>query len=220
MTVNKIMAVLCNIPMTIPSALSFGKYHSDHHNFLGEKNEDPDLPLLWESNMSAKFKWYKYVFYSIIELFYALRPVFMKNPTLTRDEALNYLFIAFTNYAIYHFWGPWALLFFFIAGLSSIGPHPAAIHIIAEHYEFIEGQETYDYIGIWNFFNLDLGYHLEHHDFPNAPWYNLRKIRAIAPEFYEYLPHHTSYWKVLKKFLTDANWNLFYRTIRIPPKNE
>jgi sphingolipid delta-4 desaturase len=34
MTVNKIMAVICNIPMGIPSAISFGRYHSDHHNFL------------------------------------------------------------------------------------------------------------------------------------------------------------------------------------------
>lgn len=44
-TVNKIMAVLCNIPMGVPTALSFGKYHSDHHNYLGEERKDPDLPL-------------------------------------------------------------------------------------------------------------------------------------------------------------------------------
>jgi sphingolipid 4-desaturase/C4-monooxygenase len=140
MTVNKVMAVICNIPMAIPSALSFGRYHSDHHNFLGELEGDPDLPLLWESKLSYKFKWYKYVFYSVIELFYALRPVFMKNPSISLEEALNYIFIVFTNLAVYHYWGPYALLFFFIGGLSSIGPHPAAIHIIAEHYEFIEGQ--------------------------------------------------------------------------------
>lgn len=85
MTVNKIMAALCNIPMAIPSALSFGKYHSDHHNFLGEEMGDPDLPLPWESKLSYKFKWYKYLFYLVIEVFYALRPVFMKNPTLSRD---------------------------------------------------------------------------------------------------------------------------------------
>jgi sphingolipid delta-4 desaturase len=52
------------------------------------------------------------------------------------------------------------MLFLVIAGLSSIGPHPAAIHIIAEHYEFIKGMESYDYIGIWNIFNLDVGYHI------------------------------------------------------------
>lgn len=43
--INKIMGVLCNIPMGIPSALSFGKYHADHHNYLGEKGRDPDLPM-------------------------------------------------------------------------------------------------------------------------------------------------------------------------------
>jgi sphingolipid delta-4 desaturase len=32
--INRFMAILCNIPMGIPSALSFGRYHSDHHNFL------------------------------------------------------------------------------------------------------------------------------------------------------------------------------------------
>ena len=33
--INKMMAVLCNVPMGLPSALSFLRYHSDHHNFLG-----------------------------------------------------------------------------------------------------------------------------------------------------------------------------------------
>ncbi len=102
-------------------------------------------------------------------------------PTFRKDEFANIVFILTTNYLIYHFWGGGALLFVAISGISSIGPHPAAIHIIAEHYEFIKGQETYDYIGWWNILNLDLGYHLEHHDFPKCPWWNLRKIREIAP---------------------------------------
>ncbi len=83
---------------------------------------------------------YKYLFYTIIEAFYALRPVFMNNPSVRIDELVNYAFIVFTNYLIYHFWGSSALIFTLIAGMSSIGPHPAAIHIIAEHYEFIKGQ--------------------------------------------------------------------------------
>jgi sphingolipid delta-4 desaturase len=106
MNVNKIMGVLCNVPMAIPSAISFGRYHSDHHNFLGEVLGDPDLPMPWESKLSYQYRWYKYVFYAIIEVFYALRPVFMKNPNLSRDEALNYIFIFFTNYLVYLYWGP------------------------------------------------------------------------------------------------------------------
>ncbi len=84
LNVNKVMAALCNIPMALPSAISFGRYHSDHHNFLGEINGDPDLPLLWESKLSAQHKWYKYAFYLVIEVFYAMRPVFMKNPSINR----------------------------------------------------------------------------------------------------------------------------------------
>ncbi len=140
MMVNRIVAMLCNIPMGIPSAISFGRYHSDHHNFLNEIKQDPDLPLPWESKLSYNHRWYKYLFYTIIEAFYALRPVFMNNPSVRIDELVNYAFIVFTNYLIYHFWGSSALIFTLIAGMSSIGPHPAAIHIIAEHYEFIKGQ--------------------------------------------------------------------------------
>jgi sphingolipid delta-4 desaturase len=140
-------------------------------------------------------------------------------PTINFDELVNYAFIIVTNILIYYFWGSDALLFTFVAGLSSIGPHPAAVHIIAEHYEFIPGQESYDYLGIWNIPNINMGYHLEHHDFPNCPWHNLPKIRAIAPEFYEYLPYHTSYWSVWKKFITDSNFTLFSRTIRVKDKS-
>jgi len=218
MTINKVLAVICNIPMGLPSAISFGKYHADHHNFLNETRRDPDLPLPWESKLSYDYPFYKYVFYAIIEFFYALRPIFMHNPSMRMDEALNYIFIFTSDYLIYHYWGLGAFLYIIISGCSSIGPHPAAIHIIAEHYEFIKGQETYDYIGWWNIPNLNLGYHLEHHDFPTCPWWNLRKIREIAPEYYEYLPYHTNYWKVLKNFLGDKNFNLYYRTIRIPEK--
>lgn len=33
--VNKAFAIFCNIGMGIPSAISFGTYHADHHNFMG-----------------------------------------------------------------------------------------------------------------------------------------------------------------------------------------
>lgn len=213
-TVNKIMAVLCNIPMGFPSALSFGKYHSDHHNYLGEAGRDPDLPMRLESQ-SSLFVPFKFFFWSVLSLFYAFRPLFCYNRGIGLDEILNYLFIAFTDLLVYKYWGTGALLYLLLVAFLSIGPHPAAIHVLAEHFEFVEGLETYDYFGVWNILNLNLGYHIEHHDFPTCPWYNLPKLRAAAPEFYENLPNHTSYTKVLVKFLFDNNFNLFNRTIRV-----
>jgi len=35
--------------------------------------------------------------------------------------------------------------------------------------------------------SLWLSHHVEHHDFPNVPWNNLKKITAIAPEYYNHL---------------------------------
>lgn len=84
MTVNKIMAVLCNIPMGIPSALSFGKYHADHHNYLGELGKDPDLPIKAESILS-KFVPFKFLFWSLISLFYAFRPMFFYTRKIQLD---------------------------------------------------------------------------------------------------------------------------------------
>ena len=77
MTLNKVTAMIANIPMAIPTAMSFSRYHADHHNYMGEINNDPDLPLFWESKLSYDYPWYKYLFYAILELFYALRPIFM-----------------------------------------------------------------------------------------------------------------------------------------------
>jgi sphingolipid delta-4 desaturase len=77
--------------------------------------------------------------------------------------------------------------------------HPSAGHIIAEHYEFSNRLETYDYLGVMNLFNLNIGYHTEHHDFPMVPWTRLPLLRKMCPEFYEKLPQHKSYVKVIFK---------------------
>lgn len=186
---------------------------------MGEENVDPDMPLLWEARQSYQHKWYKYAYYLLINFVYSVRPLIMKKFTPSSEEMLNVYFIVSTNLLILFLWGPWALLYLVTSGLMSVGPHPAAAHLIAEHYEFVPGMETYSYYGWWNFLNINVGYHTEHHDFPNCPWYNLPKLREIAKEYYDYLPAHHSYFKVIQRFLSDINYNLFNRTIRIVPKN-
>jgi len=61
-----------------------------------------------------------------------------------------------------------------------------------------------------NFLNLNVGYHTEHHDFPMVPWNRLPMIRKLAPEFYEKLPHHKSYIKVIYRFNKNKKYILSY----------
>ncbi len=57
-------------------------------------------------------------------------------------------------------------------------------------------------------------YDNEHHDFSFVPWVNLPKIREIAPEYYNTIHYHTSWTKLLFKFLFDKELSLFSRVLR------
>lgn len=46
-----------------------------------------------------------------------------------------------------------------------------------------------------------LNYHVEHHDFPNVPWWKLPRIRRIAPEFYEHLESSSGFLNSIWNFL-------------------
>ena len=63
-------------------------------------------------------------------------------------------------------------------------------------------QETFSYYGPLNFFGWNVGYHNEHHDFPNVAGRNLPKVRAIAPEFYDGLRVTKSWPGALWDFLS------------------
>merc|ERR1711988_1472986 len=98
-----------------------------------------------------------------------------------------------------HFWG-WD---FTVAG-----------HFVAEHYVFVEGVETYSYYGPLNLICWNVGFHNEHHDFPKVPGWRLPMVRAIAPEYYDNLPHHKSWTGVLWNYVTDPTMGPFNRVLR------
>ena len=158
----------------------------------------------------------KLMFLIGIAMVYAFRPMLFHLKPLTLVEIVNIIVIIIYDVVIYLTLGGWTLAYLLACIFLSIGPHPAAMHILAEHFEYMYHLETYDYLGWWNIPNLNIGYHIEHHDFPTMPWYNLPKLRKAAPEFYEHYPKHTNYFSIMRKFVMDNNFGLYHRTIRNP----
>ncbi len=94
------------------------------------------------------------------------------------------------------------------------GLHPMSWHFVAEHFEFVSGQETYSYYGPMNWLTYNVGYHNEHHDFPRIPGWRLPQVRKIAPEFYD-MPSYASWVRVIYDFIKGDNMNLFGRVKRV-----
>lgn len=105
--------------------------------------------------------------------------------------------------AVFWFWGAKALVYMALGTWIGVGLHPIAGHVISEHVQLADGQETFScYDKLLNPLLYNFGYHVEHHDFPSIPWNRLPNLRKIAPEFYEPLRSYNSWTYVMYEFLT------------------
>ena len=103
----------------------------------------------------------------------------------------------------------------FISFWFSIGLHPVGARWIQEHYLTFESeQETYSYYGALNTVAFNVGYHNEHHDFPSIPWNRLPELKKAAPEYYDTLLFHGSWFKLFFRFLFEREISLFNRILR------
>jgi len=212
LSTNKLLALFANIGTGFPSAITFQRYHVEHHQFQGVDGKDVDIPSDLEVRVFTN-SFLKLCWVCMQPLFYAFRPLLTKPKSPTPWEGLNWLITISWDIVILYFLGGKSLFYLLVGTLLGAGLHPCAGHFIAEHYQFMKNQETYSYYGICNWLNFNVGYHNEHHDFPRVPWSRLPKVRSIASEFYQ-MPHHTSYVYVIFKYITDPTVGPFSRIKR------
>lgn len=210
---NRAFGIFVNLPIGVPFSVAFKNYHLEHHKYQGHELIDTDIPTELEAKMFTN-TFGKAIWMFFQPFFYAFRPLVMNPKRATTLEIFNFaLEFAFDALIVYYLGGK--SLFYMIAGsLLGMGLHPVAGHFISEHYMFHSEAETYSYYGPLNKVTFNVGYHNEHHDFPNVPGSLLPKVREYAPEYYDTLPHHTSWVKVLFDYIVDPSIGPYARMKR------
>ena len=217
-TANYLNGIFANIPGVLPYSVTFKNYHLVHHWHQGEYHLDADIPNAWEAKVVGTSPLRKAIWLMLFPILSMTRIMRIKEVrAVDRWVVINWIIIMGTNAAIWVLAGPTAVLYLLVSFFFSAGIHPLGARWIQRHYLMDkEGsdQETFSYYGPMNVFAFNVGYHNEHHDFPRVPWHKLPKIREAAPEYYDDLLAHQSWFKLLMKFLFDRNLDLFARMVR------
>ncbi len=212
---NYLSGILADIPNVLPSAISFRNYHLKHHSFQGVYELDADLASKWEAKLIGSTFIGKAVWELSFPVFQALRTSRLKEiPFMNGWIFLNWIIVFGFDILIIVLFGWNAFLYLALSFAFSIGFHPLGARWIQEHFLTAPPQETYSYYGILNIPALNVGYHNEHHDFPSIPWSNLQKLKDAAPEFYDNLVSHKSWFKLWLRFLFDPDLSLYSRIVR------
>jgi sphingolipid delta-4 desaturase len=213
---NDLFAMFANLPIAIPYSMMFKSYHAEHHRYQGWDGVDTDIPAPLEAWILSKSIFGKLFFVLGQILFYALRPTMVRFPKLGWMHALNYAVVIGFHAAMYNHFGGTPLFFLLLSDFMAGCCHPMAGHFISEHYTLAgDGeQETFSYYGPLNKIAWNVGYHNEHHDFPNVPWSRIAKIRETAPEFYNNLIQTESWPGAIWAFFWNKDINLYSRVKR------
>jgi len=231
-SVNKLTAIFAFLPIFLGPFGTFWMYeHMWHHNVVVDKciRYGPQSnPMLRKMILTALFIFVVNLVLSVSSALMGIAMLFTiplgliglrkglyptKFPVVPYNRfpqcingwlALNILCCFLYNVGSVYFFG-WKFLVYQIlsAGFMN-GLHPLGMRQVQEHYFIQKGQPTNSVYTPIHTLCLNIGHHVEHHDFPGIPWNRLPSLSALAPEYYlENLKHYKSYTQVLVEFLTN-----------------
>jgi sphingolipid delta-4 desaturase len=219
-TANMWAGIICDLPNVFPSSVQFRKYHLKHHAFQGHYDIDADIPSVWEAKLIGNSFLGKAIWLLFFPLFQLTRPPRLREVEFSgRWVWIDVVVVLIFDIALFYYFGVMPILYLMASFFFSVGLHPLGGRWIQEHFLMEGEQETFSYYGPLNKLTFNVGYHNEHHDFSYVPWNRLPEIRKIAPEFYDTLKYHTSWSKLVWRFLTDKEISLFSRTVRVNKGN-
>jgi sphingolipid delta-4 desaturase len=207
---NKAVAILANLPLGAPAAIEFRHQHLLHHKYLGDA-ADPDgcdtqAPTRKEVDAVGHSAVMKLLSFTFGRFFYRARPA--NRPPRDAWLVANAVLCVLADVALVSFAGFRALAYVIVSALLAFGPHVLGARRVAEHLTVRRGQPTNSYYGAVNRISFDVGYHVEHHDFPAIAWSRLRRLRALASEHYDRLAVVASWSRLIVSYFFDRRFGV------------
>lgn len=211
---NRVLGILCDVPLGFPSFSAFRVHHMLHHRFLGEMAMDPDVVSAREARLIGNSWWRKLIWMTFFSVSQACRPMKTEGGSFwDRWAFVNVAVVIAVNVAVLLVLGPIALVYLMLSTFFALGLHPLGGRWLQEHYVTQPGQETYSYYGAANLLAFYIGYHNEHHDFMNVAWFRLPKVRRLGSARYDRLKSYRSWTAVLLRFIFDPRMSASSRMI-------
>ncbi|TAK45149.1 MAG: fatty acid desaturase [Saprospiraceae bacterium] len=214
-TANKWCLILADLPNTVPGASAFSTFHLKHHSYMGNDQLDADLPAPIEAKIVGNNTVLKALWLALFPVCQIYRALRLHNVnTWTKWMYVNIAVVFLSDFLLVYFFGWNAMFYLIMSMMFALGFHPLGARWIQEHYTLDEHQETYSYYGPINKIGMNIGYHVEHHDFPSIPWHRLPELKKIAPEYYDTLKSYSSWAKLMLNFIFNPEYSLYSRVKR------
>src|SRR5581483_650999 len=134
-TGNRLIAIVANLPLVVPGALSFCKYHLLHHRHMGDPDLDAGVPGPIESRIVGRSGVLKALWIaSFVLIMGIVRPRRLKKVRLLDSWTLLNIAVqigAMVALVLLTGWGP--LRYLFASTVFAIGLHPLGARWIQEH---------------------------------------------------------------------------------------
>ncbi len=222
-SLNRVLGILYAVPSGI-AASQFERWHLDHHAGLGSPTDDPKRHYL---SPKKNARWVKALYFTpaLFAIYFraartevATYPrdlrrkiAIERNLTIVGHLGLLAAIVAGAGWMIA--WKVYVVPYFFVFPLAF------ALNRLGQHYD-IDPDDVAKWSTLikgsrfWNIAFLWSNFHLEHHYFPNVPFYNLPQLQKLLWPFYEkrgMVPH--GYGELVWNYIVlnrppHANWHV------------
>jgi len=198
---NRLLGIFCNMIFLAPVSEVFRQHHNMHHIHLGDVKKDVDVPGEREMKVVGNSPLLKTIWLILSVFILPIRSVRKLPVNWNAMMVLNWIACLSFSITVFTLSQP-AFVYMLLGMILSQSMHPANARQVQRHIQVYSTKEdngaggeddadlpvhkrklnTFSYYGGLNFLTLNVGFHVEHHDFGNIAWSRLPEVRRIAGE--------------------------------------